>query len=103
MNVFWVFADFVEEEPELTGEMQQEYIGSILKKVASANAQYLNDIIKAFRKLIGYTELTIQRIDINKPNWIYYHTFFKPQMRRRNAFADKTTLSGKKEAVIKIR
>ncbi|MCM4171737.1 hybrid sensor histidine kinase/response regulator [Arenibacter sp. TNZ] len=98
MNGILGFADLL-REPELTGEMQQEYIG-IIKESGARMLNIINDIISISKIESGLTELTIQESDINK-QIEFIHTFFKPQIEEKGMrLLIKTTLTGK-EAVIK--
>ncbi|MEB8329025.1 ATP-binding protein [Flavobacteriaceae bacterium KMM 6897] len=98
MNGILGFADLL-REPELNGEMQQEYIG-IIKESGVRMLNIINDIVSISKIESGLMKLNIQESNINKQIEFVY-TFFRPQIEEKGMQSSiKTALSGK-EAFIK--
>ncbi len=98
MNGILGFADLL-REPELSGEMQQEYIG-IIKKSGSRMLNIINDIVSFSKIEAGLVELNLKKININK-QMDFIHIFFNPQMEKKGlCFLVKKPLP-LKEAFIK--
>ncbi|MBJ7882795.1 ATP-binding protein [Gelidibacter salicanalis] len=98
MNGILGFTDLL-REPELTGEIQQEYI-RIIKKSGVRMLNIINDIISISKIESGQVEANIQEFNINHRIQFIY-SFFKPEIERKGIlFETKNTLQNK-EAFIK--
>ena len=94
MNGILGFAELL-REPELSGEMQQEYIG-IIKQSGGRMLNIINDIVSISKIESGLMELNIQESNINK-QIEFVHTFFKPQIEGKGIrFLINNSLSDKK-------
>lgn len=98
MNGILGFADLL-REPQLTGEVQQEYI-RIIRKSGARMLNIINDIISISKIESGLMEANIQELNINH-NIKFIYKFFKVEIERKGIrFLFKNALSGK-EAFIK--
>ncbi len=98
MNGILGFADLL-KEPNLTGEMQQEYI-LIIEKSGARMLNIINDIVSISKIESGLMEVNIQESNVNKQTEFIY-TFFKPQVEEKGIrFLIKNTLT-EKELFIK--
>jgi len=97
MNGILGFADLL-RKPELTGEMQKEYI-DIIKKSGTRMLSIINDIISISKIESGLMKLKLEKCNINK-QIDFIHQFFNPQLKEKGMhFIINKTLSGK-EALI---
>lgn len=98
MNGILGFTDLL-RAPELTGEIQQEYIG-IIKKSGTRMLNIINDIISISKIESGLMEANINELNINH-KLQFIHNFFKPEIKKKGIrFVIKNTLP-EKEAFIK--
>ena len=80
MNGILGFSDLL-REPQLTGEMQQDYIG-IIKKSGLRMLNIINNIVSISKIESGLMEANLHELNIN--NKIeYIHDFFKPEIEQK--------------------
>jgi CheY-like chemotaxis protein len=87
------------KEPDLTGEMQQEYI-RIIEKSGARMLKIINDIIDISKIESGLMEVSISETNINQ-QIEYIYNFFKPEVEGKGiCFSFKNYLPSK-EAILK--
>jgi hypothetical protein len=98
MNGILGFADLL-KEPQLTGKVQQKYIGIIIKS-GTRMLNIINDIVNISKIESGLMEANIQEININH-NITFIYNFFKLEIEKKGlSFSFKNPLPTK-EAFIK--
>lgn len=80
MNGILGFADLL-RKPELTGEMQQEYI-KIIKKSGARMLNIINDIISISKIESGLIKLNLQKSNINE-QIDFIHNSLNPKLKRK--------------------
>ncbi|MDO8930459.1 MAG: ATP-binding protein, partial [Bacteroidota bacterium] len=80
MNGILGFAELL-IEPELTGELQQEYI-SIIQKSGARMINIINDIMSISKIESGHMGISISEMNINQ-QLKELHTFFKPEAEQK--------------------
>jgi signal transduction histidine kinase/ActR/RegA family two-component response regulator len=97
MNGILGFADLL-KEPNLTGEMQQEYI-KIIEKSGRRMLNIINDIVDISKIESGLMEVDIRESNINE-QIEYIYTFFSPEVENKGMrFSFKNALP-LKESII---
>ena len=98
MNGILGFADLL-KEPNLTGEVQQKYIG-IIEKSGARMLNIINDIINISKIEAGLMTVNMQPTNIND-QIEFIHTFFKPEVEGKGiTFSFCNSLNNEK-AIIK--
>ena len=97
MNGIIGFAEVL-KDPELTGEMQQEYI-RIIEKSGERMLNIINDIIDISKIESGLMKLSITESDINE-QLEYIYTFFKPELQAKGIrFSMRKSLPAKESII----
>ena len=98
MNGILGFADLL-KEPDLTGEIQQEYI-SIIEKSGARMLNIINDIIDISKIESGQMKVTLSETNVNEM-LLFISDFFRPEAEQKGIrLFLKTILSGNKSILI---
>jgi signal transduction histidine kinase/ActR/RegA family two-component response regulator len=98
MNGIMGFAALL-KKPNLTGDVQQEYI-SIIEKSGARMLNIINDIIDISKIEAGLMELNLQESNVNE-QIEYIHTFFSPEVEMKGITLSFRNTLDAGQAVIK--
>ncbi|MDP2113839.1 MAG: ATP-binding protein, partial [Bacteroidota bacterium] len=98
MNGILGFAEML-KEPELTGELQQEYIG-IIQKSGARMMNIISDIMSISKIESGHMGISLSEVNINEQMTELY-TFFKPEAEQKGLEICLKNNMESKETIVK--